>query len=155
MAKINGSLNLFDKDEIYDYSRYYTLPRRIKLTGFAFLSLVAIAFFNIPELKADCFFIPTNVAGTCVVTAGFNRNIAQEFPQKTQWVNTSKALKLDDLRGKIVILNFWTDSSINCQHVLPDLNYLAKKYTNDLVIIGVHLGKFASEKDSKNIQQAA
>ena len=70
------------------------------------------------------------------------------------WLNTSGPIKLKDLRGKIVIIDFWTYCCINCIHVLPDLKYLEKKYPNELVVIGVHSAKFDNEKDSENIRQA-
>src|SRR5271166_1742588 len=44
------------------------------------------------------------------------------------WLNTDKPLKLKDLRGKIVVLDFWTLCCINCIHTLPDLAKIEKKY---------------------------
>jgi len=57
------------------------------------------------------------------------------------------------LRGKVVLLDFWTFCCINCMHVLPDLAYLEKKYDKQLVVIGVHSAKFANEKESENIRR--
>jgi len=71
-----------------------------------------------------------------------------------EWLNTSGEIKLRDLRGKIVLLDFWTYCCINCIHVLPDLKRLEKKYPNELVVIGVHSAKFENEKQSENIRQA-
>ncbi len=70
------------------------------------------------------------------------------------WLNTSGEITLKDLRGKIVLLDFWTYCCINCMHILPDLTYLEKKYPNELVVIGIHSGKFDNEKDSENIRRA-
>lgn len=70
------------------------------------------------------------------------------------WLNTSGPINLKDLRGKIVVIDFWTYCCINCIHVLPDLKYLEKKYPNELVVIGVHSAKFTNEKESENIRQA-
>ncbi len=72
----------------------------------------------------------------------------------TDWLNTSNEITLKDLRGKIVLLDFWTYCCINCMHILPDLSYLEKKYPNELVVIGVHSGKFDNEKNSENIRRA-
>lgn len=72
----------------------------------------------------------------------------------THWLNTSGEITLKDLRGKIVLLDFWTYCCINCMHILPDLTYLEQKYPNELVVIGVHSGKFNNEKDSENIRRA-
>jgi sugar lactone lactonase YvrE/thiol-disulfide isomerase/thioredoxin len=58
-----------------------------------------------------------------------------------------------DLRGKVVVLDFWTYGCINCQHVIPDLKRLEKKYSDVLVVIGVHAAKFEHERDTDNIRQ--
>jgi len=70
------------------------------------------------------------------------------------WLNTSRALEASDLKNRIVLIDFWTYCCINCIHTLPDLAKLEKEFKDDLVIIGVHSGKFDNEKDSENIRQA-
>jgi len=72
----------------------------------------------------------------------------------TEWLNTSGPISLQDLRGKIVLLDFWTYCCINCMHILPDLKFLEQKYANQLVVIGVHSAKFDNEKESENIREA-
>lgn len=72
----------------------------------------------------------------------------------TDWLNTSGPIALEDLRGKIVLLDFWTYCCINCIHILPDLKYLEEKYPNELVVIGVHSAKFENERESENIREA-
>ncbi len=79
---------------------------------------------------------------------------APELPQNYPWLNTEKPLLLKGLRGRIVILDFWSYCCINCLHVLPDLKYLEQKYKDSLTIIGVHSAKFDNEKDTENIRQA-
>ena len=79
---------------------------------------------------------------------------APEFPEGMQWLNTEKPLRLADLRGKVVLLDFWTYCCINCMHILPDLAYLEDKYRHELVVIGVHAAKFANEREADNIRQA-
>lgn len=70
------------------------------------------------------------------------------------WLN-SKPLKLANLRGKVVMVEFWTFACINCQHVTPSLNALYNKYADKgFVIIGVHSPEFAYEKELKNVQAA-
>jgi thiol-disulfide isomerase/thioredoxin len=71
----------------------------------------------------------------------------------TGWINTRSPIHLRDLRGKVVLLDFWTYCCINCHHVLPDLERLEQKYANQLVVIGVHTAKFDAEKATPNIRQ--
>ena len=68
------------------------------------------------------------------------RRRAPELTGGRGWLNTDKPLSLAGLKGKIVLLDFWTYGCINCLHVIPDLEKLVKKYANQLVIIGVHSG---------------
>ena len=71
------------------------------------------------------------------------------------WLNTDHPLTLADLKGKLVLLDFWTYCCINCMHILPDLKYLEEKYADQpLVVIGVHSAKFENEKDAENIRNA-
>lgn len=69
------------------------------------------------------------------------------------WINVAGPIRLPDLKGKIVLLDFWTYCCINCHHIIPDLEYLEKKYPNELVVIGVHTAKFDAEKDTENIRK--
>lgn len=69
------------------------------------------------------------------------------------WLNTDKPLSLAALKGKVVLLDFWTYGCINCMHIIPDLKKLEKKYPNELVVIGVHSAKFENEKDTENIRR--
>lgn len=79
---------------------------------------------------------------------------APELPQNFSWLNTDRPLSLKKLKGRIVILDFWTYCCINCLHVLPDLKYLEQKYKNILTVIGVHSAKFDNEQEIENIRQA-
>src|SRR6185503_6873235 len=64
------------------------------------------------------------------------------------WLNTGdKGLTLADLRGKVVLLDFWTFCCINCLHVLDELRPLEERFSDVLVTIGVHSPKFEHEKD--------
>lgn len=74
------------------------------------------------------------------------------FDGATDWIN-SAPLTAKDLRGKLVLLDFWTYCCINCHHVLPDLAKLEQKYKNELVVIGVHSPKFFAERDTTNIRE--
>src|SRR5215213_5856272 len=79
---------------------------------------------------------------------------APELDGGVAWLNTAGPIKLKDLKGKIVLLDFWTFCCINCIHVLPDLAKLEKKYEKELVVIGVHSAKFPKEKDTEAIRKA-
>jgi thiol-disulfide isomerase/thioredoxin len=79
---------------------------------------------------------------------------APELEGGTAWLNTAGPLRIKDLRGKVVVLDFWTFCCINCIHTLPDLAKLEKKYKNELVVIGVHSAKFENEKVTENIRKA-
>ncbi len=79
---------------------------------------------------------------------------APEFPQGLDWLNTDRPLSMKDLRGKIVLLDFWTYCCINCMHVIPELKKLEARYPKELIVIGVHSAKFATEQGTANIRQA-
>ena len=79
---------------------------------------------------------------------------APEFPDGMQWLNTERPLSIRQLKGKVVLLDFWTYCCINCIHIIPDLKKLEHKYPNELVVIGVHSAKFTAEKGTENIRQA-
>ncbi|KAG5529239.1 hypothetical protein RHGRI_029813 [Rhododendron griersonianum] len=93
-------------------------------------------------------------------------SIVPEFPSKLDWLNTAP-LKLNrflfltisifeqDLKGKVVPPDFWTYCCINCMHVLPDLEFLEKKYKDmPFTVVGVHFAKFDNEKDLEAIRNA-
>jgi thiol-disulfide isomerase/thioredoxin len=71
-----------------------------------------------------------------------------------EWLNTDRPLDLRDLRGKFVLLDFWTYCCINCMHILPELKKLERDNPNHLVVIGVHSAKFFNERDAQNVQEA-
>jgi DNA-binding beta-propeller fold protein YncE len=79
---------------------------------------------------------------------------APDFSGAAGWLNTAGPLRMADLKGKIVVLDFWTLCCINCIHVLADLDKLEKKYPNEVVVIGVHTPKFDSEKSNESIRKA-
>jgi len=63
------------------------------------------------------------------------------------WLNTDGSLSLADLRGRFVLLDFWTFCCINCLHVLDELREIEEKHADDLVVVGVHSPKFVHEAD--------
>eukprot|EP00741_Cyanophora_paradoxa_P008541 tig00001339_g8266.t1 len=79
-----------------------------------------------------------------------------DFPEGLEWLNVSRPLSTKrELKGKLVLFDFWTYCCINCMHVLPDLAYLEEKYRHEaLAVVGVHSAKFDNEQDSANIREA-
>jgi cytochrome c biogenesis protein CcdA/thiol-disulfide isomerase/thioredoxin len=72
----------------------------------------------------------------------------------TEWIN-SEPLSAEGLRGKVVLVDFWTYSCINCLRTLPYLRAWAQKYKDaGLVVIGVHAPEFAFEKRPANVRRA-
>lgn len=74
------------------------------------------------------------------------------------WLNTpdGKALDLADLKGKVVLLDFWAYSCINCQRSVPHVTAWDKAYADDgLVVIGVHTPEYAFERETRNVVDGA
>lgn len=92
----------------------------------------------------------------------FNANTpAPEFIGIVNWINLpagkagSKPLKLEDLKGKVVLVDFWTYTCINCIRTLPYVTSWYEKYKDDgLVVVGVHTPEFEFEKDTNNVVAA-
>lgn len=78
---------------------------------------------------------------------------APDFPAGLDWLNTDRPLSFDQLRGKVVLLDFWTYGCINCIHIIPDLERLEEEFADELVVIGVHSAKFDAESNTENIRQ--
>ncbi|WP_439623753.1 cytochrome c biogenesis protein DipZ [Shinella sp.] len=72
-----------------------------------------------------------------------------------EWLN-SPPLTTEELKGKVVLVDFWTYSCVNCLRAIPYVRAWAEKYKDQgLVVIGVHTPEFAFEKDLGNVRQAA
>jgi thiol-disulfide isomerase/thioredoxin len=78
---------------------------------------------------------------------------APEFPAGS-WFNVAAPLSLRALRGKIVLLDFWTFCCTNCLHVIEELHALKRQFVDELVIIGVHSPKFDHEKSDHAVAAA-
>lgn len=80
--------------------------------------------------------------------------MAPDFTGADRWYN-SAPLRLDALRGKVVLVEFWTRECINCIHVLPHTKALYDAYSKrGLVVIGVHTPEYAEERDAAALQDA-
>ncbi|MBP7876131.1 cytochrome c biogenesis protein DipZ [Candidatus Woesebacteria bacterium] len=86
--------------------------------------------------------------------AGQKSSLAAELVVGGEWFN-SDPLLLADLKGKVVLVDFWTYSCINCQRTLPYIrNWWSKYQDKGLVVIGVHSPEFEFEKVASNVQKA-
>jgi thiol-disulfide isomerase/thioredoxin len=80
---------------------------------------------------------------------------APDFVGITQWLNTSTPVSLSQLRGKVVLVDFWTYACINCIRTLPHVTSLYEKYKETgFMVIGVHTPEFAYEKRTANVERA-
>ena len=90
-------------------------------------------------------------AGANAATAPFD---APEFSGITQWLN-SEALTLKQLRGKVILVDFWTYDCINCINTLSHVVQWHDKYKDKgLVVIGVHTPEYAFERKTENVRTA-
>jgi thiol-disulfide isomerase/thioredoxin len=79
---------------------------------------------------------------------------AKNFTKISEYINT-KPISLDDLKDKVVLVDFWTYSCINCIRTIPYLNEWYDKYSDKgLVIVGIHTPEFEFEKNSDNVKSA-
>ena len=79
---------------------------------------------------------------------------AKDFTKISEYINT-KPISLDDLRDKVVLVDFWTYSCINCIRTIPYLNEWYDKYSDKgLVIVGIHTPEFEFEKNAENVKSA-
>src|SRR5436189_1196176 len=115
-----------------------------------------IGFISICSLVISVAVFNSNASSSSkglVMPAQEGRIRAPELNGARGWLNTDKPLTLSALKGKVVLLDFWTYGCINCMHIIPDLKRLEKKYPNELVVIGVHSAKFENEKSTENIRR--
>jgi thiol-disulfide isomerase/thioredoxin len=120
--------------------------------------VIAILFVMSTKAQVNTFPVPqgSNTSNASVLAqkdALYQK--APELTGITGYINAPQGLKLSDLRGKVVLIDFWTYSCINCIRTLPYLTSWDQKYRDKgLVIIGVHTPEFDFEKDYSNVQMA-
>lgn len=69
------------------------------------------------------------------------------------WLNVAAPINLAQLRGKVVVLDFWTYGCVNCMHIRRDLKTLEQRFPDELVVVGVHSPKFTNEKSTGNLKR--
>jgi thiol-disulfide isomerase/thioredoxin len=99
-------------------------------------------------------FPATHSQGGAPVQIAEAKGMAPNFVGVTQWHN-SAPLTIGSLRGKVVMVNFWTYGCYNCVNALPHVTKLYEKYKDrGFVVIGVHTPEFPFEKSISNVQSA-
>ena len=88
------------------------------------------------------------------MTTTLGRVRAPELRGAGGWLNTDRPLALRDLRGRVVVLDFWTFCCINCIRVIEELRPLEDRFGDQLVVIGVHSPKFPHEADHTAVARA-
>src|SRR6266550_500716 len=132
---------------------YRTVRRQSRKTIFLIFGLFSLALTNLWSSAVDSRSLHSQ-EGFEMPVQERARVRAPELSGGRGWLNTDKPLSLSALKGKVVLLDFWTYGCINCMHIIPDLKKLEHKYANELVVIGVHSAKFPAEKGTENIRQA-
>lgn len=131
------------------------------LGALVLLAVLAIALGWDARLLARLSFVNTNRLEQSLLERALpaarpraENQAAPDFTAATEWLN-SPPLQIDALRGKVVLVDFWTYSCINCLRTLPYLKAWHEKYrAHGLVIVGIHAPEFAFEKIPENVQRA-
>ncbi|MCI0715220.1 MAG: redoxin domain-containing protein [Chlorobi bacterium] len=72
-----------------------------------------------------------------------------------KWINSDKNLTIESLRGKVVLIEFWTFGCYNCKNTIPYINEWYEKYkSSGLEIIGIHCPEFDHEREFENVKEA-
>lgn len=117
------------------------------LTAFPVVAL-ALAASTLPSRSGDA------VATAHTIRVADVTSVAPEFTGLSNWQN-SAPLTIAGLRGKVVLVNFWTYGCVNCVNTLPHVTQLYAKYKDKgLVIVGVHTPEFPFEHSASNVQAA-
>jgi thiol-disulfide isomerase/thioredoxin len=128
------------------------MPLRLVAVS-ALVAALGVGGAVIPGLcaESDAPAQPVPVAATMVAEQA---QTAPEFVGINNWFN-SQPLKLADLRGKVVLVDFWTYGCVNCVNTLPHVTKLYSKYRDrGLVVVGVHTPEFPFEHSASNVQAA-
>ena len=118
----------------------------------------AFSVFWTVAMAAGVTVLPTDARSVFapIVGSAHGQPSAPELSPNLGWLNTDRPVRFaDELRGHVVLLDFWTYCCINCVHVLPDLEYLQDKYADKpFVVISVHSAKFTNDREREAIRQA-
>ena len=127
--------------------------RKVFGIGLAGVAALALSGFTLQVFSISNATTTLRKEGSVMSAQEQVRVRAPEITGGRGWLNTDKPLSLAALKGKVVLLDFWTYGCINCIHIIPDLKKLEEKYARQLVVIGVHSAKFENEKQTENIRR--
>ncbi len=112
----------------------------------------------LPQVLSDANFQIAAVGGPAFQKTGVDKSSFQKAPELSGiagYINTDPSISIEKLKGKVILIDFWTYTCINCIRTFPHLKELHEKYAGKgLVIIGVHTPEFDFEKDYKNVKAA-
>jgi len=147
------------KDLIRSYNQILSVAGIVLVVGIAlyYLSLYAVNAVTLVQSQTSFTTSLVQNGNTqnhfIIDKSQFKR--APEFSGITGFVNAPGPISLADLKGKVVLVHFWTYICINCIHTIPHLNDWYQKYSNKgLVIIGVQTPEFSDEKNIDNVKTA-
>jgi thiol-disulfide isomerase/thioredoxin len=121
----------------------------IKLKIFSAFILLAAFIYSFPLFNSA----KTNTLNAAVKV----KNISDKAPEikAEKWLNTDKELTLEGLKGKVVLIEFWTFGCYNCKNTLPKMIGWYDKYKSDnFEMIGIHCPEFDRERKLENIKDA-
>ncbi|HEX7042289.1 MAG TPA: cytochrome c biogenesis protein DipZ [Patescibacteria group bacterium] len=141
------------------YTHYDTYLQAQLLNAFPGFSNSLNSFESNPQVKKQLDILKGNMPTSTPVsnTSGlFNEDSpAPDFVGITKWLNTDKPLSISDLKGKVVLVDFWTYTCINCIRTLPHVTSWYDKYKDQgFVVIGVHTPEFEFEHETSNVENA-
>jgi thiol-disulfide isomerase/thioredoxin len=109
---------------------------------FGLLVLVGVNFSSAHSNKSDSSPLPTLYP-------------APEFTGLANWINSEEIKSMQELRGKVVLMDFWTYSCFNCVNTFPHVQGWHEKFADQgLVVLGIHAPEFDFERNSTNVKNA-
>lgn len=132
-----------------------TLLRRRRLLVYLGLGAVgaSAAAIAIPALKKSTALV-SEIQPAASSGAAAGSKVLPEFQGISEWIN-SDPLTIAELKGNVILVQFWTFSCINCQRTLPYITQWHGQYASQgLKVIGVHTPEFAFERERGNIEDA-
>jgi cytochrome c biogenesis protein CcdA/thiol-disulfide isomerase/thioredoxin len=140
------------------YTNYDQTLQLQLLATFPKLGVAVNGFENSHMVQNQLADLKVNPSGANSIDTSslFNADTpAPDFAPTTQWLNTNKPLTIQDLKGKVVLVDFWTYTCINCIRTLPHVTSWYDKYESQgFVVIGVHTPEFSFEQNTNNVKDA-